>query len=83
MIYTFANSATGYNLTNITVYGGWADNGRDQQAYTVYCSTVTAPTNFISLTGVNFNPSIASDIQSATRVTITYSTGCWPPTWPP
>ena len=75
LIYPLTNSATGYDLTNITVYGGWADNGRDQQAYTVYYSTVAAPTNFISLAVVNFNPSIASSIQSATRVTLTHSTG--------
>jgi alpha-L-rhamnosidase len=75
VIYTLTNSASGYNLTNITVYGGWADNGRDQQAYTVYYSTVAAPTNFIALAIVNVNPSIASGIQSATRVTITYSSG--------
>ena len=75
VIYTLTNSASGYDLTNITVYGGWADNGRDQQAYTVYYSTVAAPTNFIALAIVNVNPSIASGIQSATRVTITYSSG--------
>jgi len=75
IIYTLSNSVTGYDLTNITVYGGWADNGRDQQAYTVYYSTVSAPTNFISLAIVNFNPNIASSIQSATRVTLTSSVG--------
>lgn len=75
LIYSLTNSANGYNLTNITVYGGWADNGRDQQAYTVYYSTVMAPTNFISLAVVNFNPSIAGGIQSATRVTLTSSIG--------
>ena len=75
LIYSLTNSATGYDLTNIAVYGGWADNGRDQQAYTIYYSTVMAPTNFVSLSVVNFNPSIASGIQSATRVTLTESTG--------
>ena len=75
LIYSLTNSPGGYTLTNITIYGGWADNGRDQQAYTVYYSTVTAPTNFISLVVVNLNPSIASMIQSATRVTLTHSTG--------
>ncbi len=73
--YSLTGSALGYNLTNITVYGGWADNGRDQQAYTVYYSTVTAPTNFISLAVINYNPAIASGIQSATRVTLTSSVG--------
>ncbi len=75
LIYPLPNSTIGYDLTNITVYGGWADNGRDQQAYTVYYSSVMAPTNFIQLTSVSYNPSIASGIQSATRVTLTSSTG--------
>jgi len=75
IIYTLPFATSGYNLTNITVYGGWADSGRDQQAYTVYYSTVAAPTNFISLAAVNYNPSIASGIQSATRVSLTSSNG--------
>jgi alpha-L-rhamnosidase len=75
LIYSLSGSALGYDLTNITVYGGWADNGRDQQAYTVYYSTVAAPTNFVSLAVVNFNPSIAGSIQSATRVMLTSSIG--------
>ena len=75
IIYKLPSATNGYNLTNITVYGGWADSGRDQQAYTVYYSTVAAPTNFISLTTVNYTPSIVSGIQSATRVTLTSSNG--------
>ncbi|MBC8096719.1 MAG: family 78 glycoside hydrolase catalytic domain, partial [Akkermansiaceae bacterium] len=75
LIYALTNSATGYDLTNITVYGGWADNGRDQQAYTVYYSTVLNPTNFLVLGAVSYNPAIASGIQSATRVTLTSSDG--------
>jgi hypothetical protein len=75
IIYVLTGSAYGYDLTNITVYGGWANNGRDQQAYTAYYSTVTAPTNFISLAVVNYNPSVADNIQSATRVTLTSSNG--------
>jgi hypothetical protein len=73
--YTLTGSSTGYDLTNIVVYGGWGDNGRDQQAYTVYYATVSAPTNFLALARVNFNPSIAGNLQSATRVAITSSTG--------
>jgi len=75
IIYTLPAATNGYNLTNITVYGGWADYGRDQQAYTVYYSTVSAPTNFRLLAAVNFNPSIASGVQSATRVTLTSPAG--------
>jgi alpha-L-rhamnosidase len=71
VIYALTNSAFGYDLTNITVYGGWKDNGRDQQAYSVYCSTVAAPSNFIFLTNVNFNPSVVvGNMADATRVTI-------------
>jgi len=73
--YTLPATTYGYNLTNITVYGGWADNGRDQQAYTVYYATVTAPSNFLPLASVNFSPAIANHIQSATRVTLTESAG--------
>jgi len=75
IIYALIGSTNGYALTNITVYGGWADNGRDQQAYTVYYSTIAAPTVFNFLASVNYTPSIASDIQSATRVTLTESSG--------
>ena len=75
VIYTLAGSANGYDLTNIVVYGGWGDYGRDQQAYTVYYSTVAAPANFIPLMPVNFNPSIAAGLQSATRVSLTYPGG--------
>ena len=75
VIYTLAGSTNGYDLTNITVYGGWKDDGRDQQAYTVYYSTVAAPANFISLASVDFNPPIGGGIQDATRVTLTSSTG--------
>ena len=73
--YTLTGSTNGYNLTNITVYGGWANNGRDQQAYTVYYSTASAPTKFISLAVVNYNPAISNDLQSATRIALTSSSG--------
>ena len=86
VIYTLLSGAgNGYNLTNITVYGGWKDNTRDQQAYTVSYSTVSAPTNFISLTGVSFTP-VNTDFnpqhptspgytRTATRVTFTPASG--------
>jgi hypothetical protein len=71
LIYTLNNSVYGWNVTNITVYGGWQDNGRDQQAYTVYYSTAAAPTNFVYLATVNFTPSgVPNSTPSATRVAI-------------
>ena len=54
--YTLTGSVSGYDLTKITVYGGWTDEGRDQQAYTVYYSTVAAPTTFNLLGTVNYLP---------------------------
>ncbi len=73
--YTLTGSTYGYDLTNVTVFGGWADNGRDQQAYTVFYSTVMDPQNFLPLTTVNFNPEVGSGRQSATRVAILPATG--------
>ncbi|HWD93324.1 MAG TPA: hypothetical protein VG938_13360 [Verrucomicrobiae bacterium] len=75
VIYTLPPSANGYDLTNITVYGGWKDNGRDQQAYTVYYSTAATPASFNLLTLVNYNPSVPSGTASATQVRISDSAG--------
>ncbi len=68
--YTLPASSTGYDLTNITVFGGWSDAGRDQQRYAVLYSTVASPTNFNQLVSVNFNPTNPASAQSATRATI-------------
>ena len=73
--YTLGSSPNGYNVTNIVVYGGWGDAGRDQQAYTVYYSTVAAPATFIPLASVNFNPANPDAVQSATRATLSSATG--------
>lgn len=70
IVYPLPASANGYSLTNITVYGGWQDNGRDQQAYTVYYATTATPSNFIELTNVNYLPSVPSGTASATEVTL-------------
>ena len=75
IIYSLTGSATGYNLTNIMVYGGWGDAGRDQQAYTIYCSTISTPTVFTKLSTVNYNPSNPLSVQSATRATMTPASG--------
>lgn len=71
--YTLTGSSSGYNLSNITVFAGWGDNGRDQQAYTVSYSTVAAPSTYITIASVNFNPSIPGSTPSADRVTLTPS----------
>ena len=73
--YNLGSAASGYSISNIVVYGGWGDAGRDQQAYTVSYSTVAAPTNFIALASVDYNPANPSAVQSATRSTLKSSTG--------
>jgi hypothetical protein len=76
IVYTLpAGPANGYDLTNITVYGGWANNGRDAQNYTVLYSTVANPTSFKYLTTVSYNPSVPNNTASANRETISDSLG--------
>jgi hypothetical protein len=74
--YTLPASAYGYNLTNIIVYGGWGDAGRDQQAYIISYSTVATPNTFVTLAAANYNPSNPQAVHSATRVTLTPAAGC-------
>ena len=75
VVYDLPASANGYDLTNITVYGGWNDAGRDQQAYVVLYSTVANPAMFLPLTTVNYNPANPGNGTSATRVTLTPGSG--------
>ena len=75
LIYTLPATANGYNLTNITFYGGWANNGRDQQAYTVLYSTVSNPSSFIYLATANYNPSVAGNTASANQVVFNNASG--------
>jgi hypothetical protein len=57
--YTFDTTVNtaGYDLTSVDIFSGWNDNGRDQILVEVLYSTVAAPTTFISLTTIDFNPS--------------------------
>jgi len=70
VIYTLSSSTYGCTISNIVVYGGWQDSGRDQQAYTMYYSTPAEPTNFLYFAIVNYTPSLPGSTPSATRVTI-------------
>lgn len=72
--YSLGANGAGYNISNIVVFGGWNDNGRDEQKYTVSYSTAAAPATFIPITSVDFNPVIAGAVQSATKVTISDDT---------
>ncbi|MES2659621.1 MAG: hypothetical protein V4689_13470 [Verrucomicrobiota bacterium] len=76
LIYTLPASPQGKNLTDITVYGGWQDGGRDSQAYTVSYSTMEDPGKFLLLAQVNYSPpDAAGGMASANRVVINDATG--------
>ena len=75
LVYTLPASTYGYNLINITVFGGWQDNGRDAQDYTVYYSTVTNTSYFKFLASVSYIPSNPSAVGDATRVVINDAAG--------
>ena len=71
-----AGSTNGYDLTNIVTYTGWSDYGRDGQFYSVAYSTTTAPTTYIPLTAVEFNPYLdPKGNNTANRVAISSKTG--------
>ncbi len=55
--YNLGSAPKGYNVTNINTYSSWQDYGRVNQDYTVWYSTVSAPSTFIELTPVNYDPS--------------------------
>ena len=75
VIYTLPAYVNGYSLTNITVYSGWVDNGRDAQGYTVYYSTVQTPTVFNLLGSVSYNPSVGAGRPSANRTILSNPKG--------
>ena len=73
VIYTMPDSAAnGDDITNIQIAGGWNDNGRNTQQYTVYYSTVADPTNFVLLTSVSNSPDTS---ESEIRATFTPASG--------
>ena len=72
--YTLPVSANGYTITNIVTAAGWNDAGRDQQAYTVFYSTLQNPDVFLPFATVNFNPTNPIG-YSLDRATITAVNG--------
>jgi len=76
IVYTLPPAATnGYNLTNITVYSGWPDNGRDAQRYVVSYATAATPAMFMPLASVDYNPPVNGGLASANRVVLNDSAG--------
>lgn len=65
----------GIDLTNITVFGGWKDAGRDQQKYQVLYSTVQAPDAFVPLLTVDYNPPNPGAKPSVSRTMVVPANG--------
>ncbi len=57
VIYTLNPTTYGTDLTNITVFGGWQDAGRDEQKYQILYSTVQNPSVFTPLVIADYQPS--------------------------
>ncbi len=68
--YALPSSPTGWDITNIVVYGGWSDASHDQQSYSVLASTFAAPSSFLGIASVNYLPTDTAGVQSATRASI-------------
>ncbi len=76
--YSLGNNALGYNINEIDIFGGWNDNGRDEQDFSVFYSTVSNPSTFIFLGSITDFLNAAGGVpisrQSATKVTLTETT---------
>jgi hypothetical protein len=59
--YIIFTSGSGWNLTNIVTYTLWHDYGRDGQYYNLSYSTLSAPTTFLPLASVAYNPFVPHD----------------------
>jgi hypothetical protein len=70
------NLAAASTINQLVVFGGWNDNGRDQQLFNVEFNSglgfVSLPLSGANTSGgnVNFNPAVGASLQSATRITI-------------
>ena len=73
VVYTLGYDPNGYDVTNIQIAGGWNDNGRNSQFYTVSYSTVQNPTLFTTRNAVSISPTFPS--ESVIRTTMTPATG--------
>ncbi len=75
MTYTLPTATYGYNLTNIAVYGGWSDDGRNEQKYQVLYSTFSSPSTFVSIGTFDYNPTFNDGAPNSTRVILVPLTG--------
>ena len=72
--FNLSASPQGYNFGEIDTYGGWNDNGRDAQRFTLSYSKVSAPGTFLPIGTIDFDPVAAGD-PSAVKVQFIDSVG--------
>ena len=56
MYYLDSAAFRGFAVSNINVFGGWANPGRANQNYTVSYSTVSAPSTFVPIATIAYTP---------------------------
>ncbi len=71
----------GWTITNLTSFGGWADDGREAQSYQVSYSSPLAPSNFTLLPWTAFNPpnppaaNYGGGVPTATKISVIPTNG--------
>ena len=71
-----SGAPAGYTITNIQIFGGWSDHGRDEQDVIVYYSTVESPNEFTNAAAAwDFLPPNVGAVPNMTRVTATGGSG--------
>jgi hypothetical protein len=70
LIYYLGSAAQdrGFAISNINVFGGWPNPGRDAQNYVVSYSTASDPSNFINIATVSYNPPGSAPSYTAVQV---------------
>lgn len=64
------------NIGRVNIYGGWNDNGRDEQNYSIQFSTDSGATFGTAIASGSFNPAgVPAGAQTATRVSLSDSAG--------
>lgn len=63
------------NIARVDVYGGWNDNGRDEQEFSLEFSSNGGATFGSPILSGEFNPTVGASLQSATLVRISDNAG--------
>ncbi len=63
------------NIDRVDIYGGWNDNGRDEQQFTLEFSSNGGVSFGSPILSGSFNPTVGAGLQSATLVRISDNAG--------